>query len=62
MPAGARPRDVDAEEVSSRLSEALASCRSLMRNYRAMLGGRVLAESCETRERAPQPLARPRRR
>ena len=62
MPAGARPRDVDAEEVSSRLSEALASCRSMVSNYRAMLGGRVLAENCETRERAAQPLARPRRR
>lgn len=45
MSGGAQPRDVDPEEVSSRLNEALDSCRSMMSNYRAMLGGRVLAEN-----------------
>lgn len=62
MSGGAQPRDVDPDEISSRLSEALDSCRSMMSNYRAMLGDRVLAESCETRDRAGQPLARERRR
>ena len=45
MPGGAQPRDVDPEQVTSRLSEALDSCRSMMTNYRAMLGDRVLAQN-----------------
>ena len=61
MSGGAQPRDVDPEEISSRLSEALDSCRSMMSNYRAMLGDRVLAENLEMREGASQPL-RDRRR
>jgi hypothetical protein len=38
MSDGINPRQVDVEEASSRLNEGLESCRSVMRNYRAMLG------------------------
>lgn len=68
MSGGAQPRNADPELARLRLSESLDSCRSLVSNYRAMLGGRVLAEN-PRHDQAPaesprqdQPLARPRRR
>lgn len=44
MSGGPKPRDADPELASSRLTEALDSCRSVVSNYRAMLAGRVLVE------------------
>lgn len=60
MPGEAKRREVDSELATSRLGEALDSCRSMIRNYRAMLGDGVLAEGAG--DRASQPLARDRRR
>jgi hypothetical protein len=37
MSGGPKPRDGDPELASSRLTEALDSCRSVVSNYRAML-------------------------
>jgi hypothetical protein len=45
MPGGPKPRDADAELASSRLTEALDSCRSVVSDYRAMLAGRGVAEN-----------------
>ncbi len=45
MPDGLKRRDLDPELARARLTQALDSCRFVVSNYRAMLGGRVLAEN-----------------
>ena len=40
MPGGDNPRDTDdVEQASSKLSEGLKSCRSMLNDYRAVIGG-----------------------
>jgi len=57
MSGAPKPRDVDPELASFRLSEALDSCRSVVSNYRAMLDGRVLVESCRRGSSESEPPA-----
>ena len=37
MAEGLEPRDADVEEATAQLDQGLKSCRSIVRNYRAML-------------------------
>jgi hypothetical protein len=37
------PPDADIEETNQRLTEGLTSCRSVVKNYRALIGGEETA-------------------
>jgi hypothetical protein len=40
VPGGDNPRDTDeVEQASSKLNEGLKSCRSMLNDYRAVIGG-----------------------
>ena len=39
MPNEQRPSDAELDELSAKLNEGLKTCRSMVENYRAMLGG-----------------------
>jgi hypothetical protein len=39
MPNEQRPSDAELDELSARLNDGLKTCRSMVENYRAMLGG-----------------------
>lgn len=39
MPNGQRPSDAELDELSAKLNDGLKTCRSMVENYRAMLGG-----------------------
>jgi hypothetical protein len=39
MPNEQRPSDAELDELSARLNDGLKTCRAMIENYRAMLGG-----------------------
>ena len=39
MPNEQRPSDAELDELSAKLNDGLKTCRSMVENYRAMLGG-----------------------